>query len=332
MDKNKLIDFFKKKKVIVTGGTGLIGRSVVNKLCDYEAEVTIISLDQINVDERAEHVFGDLTDFNFCKKVSKDKDYALHMSGIKGSVKVTIEKPASFFVPLIMMNTNFLEACRQNSIKKLVYTSSIGAYSSREIFKEEDSSFSEPPMDMFPGWAKRMAELQIQAYKKQYDLKDYYIVRPCNVYGPGDNFDPENAMVIPTLMNRIYNKENPVVIWGDGSSIRDFAYAEDVADGVILTLIKGTGDQEFLNLGSGKGYSIKQLVESLTKVQKFNYEFDTTKNSGFPRRIMNIDNAKKIIGYEPKVDLQEGLKRTWNWYLKNKNENDLRHNYFKNDS
>ncbi|WP_440908661.1 NAD-dependent epimerase/dehydratase family protein [Candidatus Pelagibacter sp.] len=332
MKKDKLIDFFKKKKVIVTGGTGLIGRSVVNKLCDYEAEVTIISLDKINVDERAEHVFGDLTDFNFCKKVSKNKDYALHMSGIKGSVKVTIEKPASFFVPLIMMNTNFLEACRQNSIKKLVYTSSIGAYSSREIFKEEDSSFSEPPMDMFPGWAKRMAELQIQAYKKQYDLKDYYIVRPCNVYGPGDNFDPENAMVIPTLMNRIYNKENPVVIWGDGSSIRDFAYAEDVADGVILTLIKGTGEQEFLNLGSGKGYSIKQLVESLTKVQKFNYEFDTTKNSGFPRRIMNIDNAKKIIGYEPKVDLQEGLKRTWNWYLKNKNENDLRHNYFKNDS
>ena len=139
-------------------------------------------------------------------------------------------------------------------------------------------------------------------------------------------------MVIPTLMNRIYNKENPVVIWGDGSSIRDFAYAEDVADGVILTLINGTGNQEFLNLGSGKGYTIKQLVENLSKVQKFNYEFDTTKNSGFPRRIMNIDNAKKIIGYNPKVDLEEGLKRTWNWYINNKNENDLRHNYFKNDS
>ena len=331
MDKNKLIDFFTKKKVIVTGGTGLIGRSVVNKLCDYEAEVTIIWLDKINVDERAEHVFGDLTDFNFCKKVSKGKDYALHMSGIKGSVKVTIEKPASFFVPLIMMNTNFLEACRQNSIKKLVYTSSIGAYSSREIFKEEDSSFSEPPMDMFPGWAKRMAELQIQAYKKQYNLKDNFIVRPCNVYGPGDNFDPENAMVIPTLMNRIYNKENPVVIWGDGSSIRDFAYAEDVAEGVILTIIHGTGSRDFLNLGSGVGYTIKQLVENLSIVQNFNYEFDTSKNSGFPRRIMNIDNAKKIIGYQPKVTLKDGLKKTWDWYIKNKNENELRHNYFKDD-
>jgi|TARA_B110000483_G_scaffold231168_1_gene297226 GDP-L-fucose synthase len=331
MTKNTFIDYFKEKKVIVTGGTGLIGRSVVNKLCNYGAKVTIISLDKINVDDRAEHIFGDLTDFNFCKKVSQGQDYAFHMSGIKGSVKVTIEKPASFFVPLIMMNTNFLEACRLNSVAKLVYTSSIGAYSSREIFKEEDSSFSEPPMDMFPGWAKRMAELQIQAYKKQYNLNNYFVVRPCNVYGPGDNFDPENAMVIPTLMNRIYNKENPVVIWGDGSSIRDFAYAEDVADGVILTIMHGTGNQDFLNLGSGEGYTIKQLVENLSTVENFNYRFDTTKNSGFPRRIMNIENAKKIIGYEPKVTLKDGLKKTWNWYIKNKNENDLRHNYFKDD-
>ena len=89
------------------------------------------------------------------------------MAGIKGSVKVTIEKPASFFVPLIMMNTNFLEASRLNGIKKLVYTSSIGAYSSREIFREEDSKFSEEPMDMFPGWAKRMGEMQAEAYSIQ---------------------------------------------------------------------------------------------------------------------------------------------------------------------
>lgn len=329
MKTNELINFFRNKNVIITGGTGLIGRFVVKKLCDYEAKVKIISLDKINIDKRAEHIYGDLTDFNFCKKITLNQDYAFHMSGIKGSVKVTIEKPASFFVPLIMMNTNFLEACRINSVSKLVYTSSIGAYSSREIFKEEDSNFSEPPMDMFPGWAKRMAELQIQAYKKQYNLENYYIVRPCNVYGPGDNFDPENAMVIPTLMNRIFNKEDPVIIWGDGSSIRDFAYAEDVADGIILTMIKGTGNFDFLNLGSGKGYTIKQLVEKLSNVVNFNYEFDITKNSGFPRRIMNIDNAKKVIGYNPKTNLEQGLKKTWEWYLKNKHENDLRHNYFK---
>ena len=214
MDSN-MRDFFKNKKIVITGGTGLIGRSVVKKLCDYQAIVKIISLDKLKVDDRADHVFGDLTDFNFCKDICKDQDYAFHMSGIKGSVKVTIEKPASFFVPLIMMNTNFLEACRLQNIKRLVYTSSIGAYSSREIFKEEEANVSEPPMDMYPGWAKRMAELQIQSYKKQYNLNNFFTVRPCNVYGPGDNFDPNNAMVIPTLMNRIYNKgcnEDPLFV------------------------------------------------------------------------------------------------------------------------
>ena len=227
---------FRKKKVVITGGTGLIGRFVVKRLCDFGSKVKIVSLDNFKVDKRAEHIKGDLTDFNFCKKVTRNQDYAFHMSGIKGSVKVTLEKPASFFVPLLMMNTNFLEASRLNGVKKLVYTSSIGAYSSREIFREKDSKVDEVPMDMFPGWAKRMAEMQIQSYKKQHKIKNYFIVRPCNVYGPGDNFDPKNAMVIPTLLNRISNKEDPVKIWGDGSAIRDFAYAEDIADGIILTL------------------------------------------------------------------------------------------------
>ena len=174
-----------------------------------------------------------------------------------------------------------------------------------------------------------MAEMQIIAYKKQYNIKNFFAVRPCNVYGPGDNFDPENAMVIPTLMNRIKKKENPVVIWGDGSAIRDFAYAGDVADGIILALMKGTGEYDFLNLGSGKGYSIKELVETLCKVVKFNYKFDKSKNSGFPKRIMNIENAKKILGFEPKVNLEEGLNETWNWYNQNSQQTNKRHNYFK---
>ena len=228
-----------------------------------------------------------------------------------------------------MMNTNFLEATRINKISKLVYTSSIGAYSSREIFKEEESDFKEEPMDMFPGWAKRMAELQVQAYKKQYNLNNFFVVRPCNVYGPGDNFDPENAMVIPTLLNRIANKENPVTIWGDGSAIRDFAFAEDVADGIILTLIEGTGEFDFLNLGSGIGYTIKELVETLSSFLDFNYEFDVSKPSGFPKRVMSIKNAKKIIGYNPQFSLKMGLQKTWEWYTDNREENNLRHNYFK---
>jgi GDP-L-fucose synthase len=329
MNLKELNFFFEKKNILISGGTGLIGRFVVAKLCNFNANVTVVSLDDIVVDKRAKYIKGDLTNFEFCKEVTKNIDYAFHISGIKGSVKMTIEKPASFFVPLIMMNTNFLEACRLNSVNRLVYTSSIGAYSSREIFIEDEEDINKPPMDMFPGWAKRMAEMQIKAYKKQYNLKNFFAVRPCNVYGPGDNFDPDNAMVIPTLINRIFNKEDPVIIWGDGSAVRDFAYAADVADGIILTIVKGTGNFDFLNLGSGNGYTIRELIETLSEIVSFNYRFDKTKDSGFPKRIMNIDNAKKILGYSPEVSLKEGLKETWSWYINNSAQNKKRHNYFK---
>jgi GDP-L-fucose synthase len=226
-----------------------------------------------------------------------------------------------------MMNTNVLEACRVNTVRKVVYTSSIGAYASAEIFKETEN-LDGPPMDMAPGWAKRMAELQIQAYKIQYGLDNFAIVRPCNVYGPGDNFDPNNAMVIPSLMYRIYHKENPLVVWGDGSAIRDFAYSRDVAEGVILALYYGT-KSGFVNLGSGKGYSIKKLVETLHSLIDFNYKFDTTKSSGFPKRVMDISLAKKLIHYNPTTTLLDGLKQTWDWFVKNQDEHLKKMNYFK---
>jgi len=323
----KTKNFYKNKKVIVTGGTGLIGRAIVKKLCDYNAKVTVISLDKLILDKRAKYIYGDLCSFDFCKKITKKTDYAFHISGIKGSVKATLEKPASFFVPLLMMNTNFLEACRINKVKRLVYTSSIGAYSSMSVFKEESANIEKSPMDMYPGWAKRMAELQIISYKKQYKLKNYFVVRPCNVYGPGDNFDPKNAMVIPTLIRRIYRKENPVVIWGDGSAIRDFAFSDDVADGVINTLIYGTGKYDFLNLGGGRGYKIKDLVKALRSFLNFNYKFDSSKNSGWPKRVMSIKNSNKIIKFNPKTSLTEGLQKTWDWYITNSKEFVKRKNY-----
>ncbi len=250
MIEDNILKSFVKKNVLVTGGTGLIGRQVVDILCKAGANVRIVSLDKIKVDKRVKHIFGDLADFELCKKITKGMDFVFHLAGIKGSVEVTKRQPASFFVPLLQMNTNILEACRINNVKKVVYTSSIGAYASAEVFKEGEN-LEGPPMDMFPGWAKRMAELQIQAYNIQYGLDNFAIVRPCNVYGPGDNFDPENAMVIPSLMYRIYHKENPVVVWGDGTAIRDFAFSRDVAEGIILALHFGT-KSKFVNLGSGQ--------------------------------------------------------------------------------
>ncbi len=318
---------FEGKKVLVTGGTGMIGRQVVGLLAGAGALVTSVSLDNLNVSDKAEHVFGDLTSFDFCKEITRGKDYAFHVAGVKGSVEVTRNRPASFFVPLLMMNTNVLEACRLNGVAKVVYTSSIGAYASAEVFREDENLAGEP-MDTYPGWAKRMAEMQIQTYRVQYNLNNFAVVRPCNVYGPGDNFDPENAMVIPSLMQRIFRGEDPVVVWGDGSAVRDFAYSRDVAEGVILALYYGTGPG-FVNLGSGSGYTIKELVETLRGFINFNYKFDTSRSSGFPRRVMDISLARKLIHYNPTTSLEDGLKQTWDWFTKNQDEHHKRLNYFK---
>jgi GDP-L-fucose synthase len=224
-----------------------------------------------------------------------------------------------------MFNTNVLEASRRNNVEKLVYTSSIGAYSPAEVFIETENREG-APQDMYPGWAKRMAELQIRAYKEQYDL-DWSVVRPCNVYGPGDNFDPKNAMVIPSLLHRIASGEKPLKVWGDGTAIRDFAYSRDVALGIIQALHHGTrGD--FVNLGSGEGFSVKQLVETLKEFIDFEYEFDLSKPSGFPKRVMDISRAKGWINYNPQTSLREGLELTWNWFMQNRDEYLKRQNYF----
>lgn len=321
---------FDGRRIIVTGGTGMIGRQIVDILCEAGADVVSVSLDRLELDPRARHVYGDLSSFEFCRDVTADADFVIHAAGIKGSVEVTKSQPASFLVPLLMMNTNMLEAARLNRVGKVVYTSSIGAYAAGEVFREADDDFSQPPMDAFPGWAKRMAELQIEAYRIQYGLENFAIVRPCNVYGPGDNFDPKNAMVIPALMARIRGGESPLRIWGDGSAVRDFAYARDVAAGVILALWHGTGGG-FVNLGSGSGYTIRELVETLARVVSIDYEFDTSKSAGYPRRVMDISKARETIGFEPATSLEDGLRQTWAWYLAHGDEQAARFEPFGTD-
>jgi GDP-L-fucose synthase len=328
MIQEEIVRDAKGKAAIVTGGTGMIGREVVRLLCDAGVSVRSVSLDKIEtLDKRAEQVFGDLTDFKLCKELMRGTDWVFHIAGIKGSIEVTKTKPASSFVPLLMMNTNVLEAARLNRCERVVYTSSIGAYSSAEVFIEDQHNEVGAPMDMFPGWAKRMAELQVQAYKTQYGLDNFAVVRPCNVYGPGDNFDPANAMVVPSLMSRIMSGENPVRIWGDGTAVRDFLYSTDCAEGVIQALYYGTRGS-FVNLGSGIGVTVRELVETLASFIDFKYEFDTTKPSGFPRRVMDITRARKWLGYNPSTTLRQGLTQTWNWFRAHRDEYLRRHNYF----
>ena len=140
--------------------------------------------------------------------------------------------------------------------------------------------------------------------------------------------DPANAMVVPTLLMRIHRGERPVMIWGDGTAIRDFVYSRDVAEGILLALHHGTRGS-YVNLGSGAGVTIQQLIETLGGFLDFSYQFDVSKPGGFPKRVMDISRAREWIGYQPTTSLTEGLRATWDWFIANQDEYLQKQNYFK---
>lgn len=320
---------FDGKKVLVTGGTGLIGIPLVKMLVERGAKVRIASMDDPSrAHSQADFYRVNLMEFENCIKVCSGMDFVFHLAGIKGSPAMTKKKPASFFVPTITFNTNMMEAARQCKVKRYLFTSTIGVYAPAEVFYE-DSVWKTFPSenDKFAGWAKRMGELQAEAYRIEYGWTDIAIVRPANVYGPYDNFDPDNAMVIPSLIKRALDGENPLVVWGDGSSIRDFIHASDVARGMLLAIEKGSGKE--MNLGSGLGVSIKQIVEIIVDNMEIRPKvvWDTSKPSGDKKRLMDISRAR-AIGFQPKISIRDGIKETIQWYKENRNIANKRYNVF----
>ncbi len=320
---------YKGKKVLVTGGTGLIGRPLVEMLIEQGARVCIASLDdpsRAHPDATFKQL--DLTRFDNCMNACEGVDSVFHLAGIKGSPAMTQKKPASFFVPTILFNTNMMEAARQAGAKRYLFTSTVGVYAPAEVFFEDDVWKSFPsPHDKFAGWAKRMGELQAEAYGIEHGWKEIAIVRPANVYGPYDNFDPANAMVIPSLIRRALDGENPLVVWGDGSAVRDFIHARDVARGMLLAMEKGGGKP--INLGSGQGVSIRELVEIIVGGMEKPPEivWDTSKPSGDKKRLMDVERARSI-GFEPEIAIEQGLREVMEWYRQNKDLAQKRYNVF----
>lgn len=323
---------YKNKKVLVTGGTGLIGIPLVQMLLDKEAKVRIVSLDDPSrANVAAEFLRLDLTKFDNCMEACEGMDFVFNLVGIKGSPAMTSKKPASFFVPTMLFNTNMMEAARRCKAKKYLYTSTVGVYSPAEVLYEDDVWKTFPSEnDKFAGWAKRMGEIQAEAYKIEYGWKDIAIVRPANVYGPHDNFDHNNAMVIPSLIKRAVDGENPLVVWGDGSSVRDFIHATDVARGMLLVM-KNIPVHP-VNIGSGKGVSIKEIAELIVKNMKVRPEvvWDISKPSGDKKRLMDVSRAKSI-GFEPHISIEEGIKEVIEWYKVNKDVANKRYNIFTQD-
>jgi len=223
--------------------------------------------------------------------------------------------------PMLLFNTNLLEAARKQGVERYLFSSTIGVYKPSELSSEDDVWETFPSRnDWFAGWTKRMGELQVEAARKEYGWENISIVRPANTYGPYDNFDTEAAAVIPSLIKRALGlKEGEIFeIWGDGSQIRDFVYSEDVARGMLLAMEKRI--TEPINLGSGEGCSIRQIVDVIMGNLDNQPEvfWDASKPSGDNIRLMDVSRAKRLLEWEPLVSLEEGVRKTMKWYVETK--------------
>ena len=313
-------NFYKNKKVLITGGTGLIGMQLSKILADYGSKVTVVSLDRpTKIDRRIKFIRKDLRYLQNCLDVCNKIDYVFHLAGVKGSPKMTLQKPASFMTPTLLFSINMLEAARQKKVKRYLLTSSIGVYApSNKLY--EDSVWKTYPSkyDYIPGWTKRICELQAEAYKIEHNYNNICIVRPANVYGPYDNFEKSNSMVIPALINKALNSKKYLDVWGDGSAIRDFVFSEDVAKGMALALSKGIYYP--INLGSGVGVKIKKIAETIAKLVPngpLQIRWDKSKPTGDKIRLMSIKKAKNI-GYKQNINITDGIKKTIDWYVNSK--------------
>ena len=321
-------DKFQNKNILVAGGTGLVGQQLTKQLVDLGANVFVSSLDDEEMAPEGikDYYKLDMSVKENCKKVCKDKNIVFSLLGATGSPATNFKNPATFMMGNLLTALNMLEGARQSDVEEYMYTSTYGVYSNKgEMIENKMWENNPSENDRFAGWAKRMGELQVEAYKKQYKWNKIYIVRPANIYGPYSNFDEKNSMVVASLIKKFFENKGVVYIWGDGSPIRDFVYSKDVASMMISVVEKEI--LEPINLGSGKGVSISQLVnviynsKFLTKKPKIKYEKD--RPMGDKIRVLNTKKAE-LYNIYPKVSLQDGIEETIQWYLSNIEKIDLK--------
>lgn len=326
------VNIFKNKNILVAGGTGMVGQQLVPKLLKLNANVTIASLDdsRLNKNSNVDFYQKDLININNCLEVTKGKDIVFNLLGVTGSPKINITNPGSFMMSNLYCAVNLLYASQKNNVKRYMYTSTYGVYGESSIMKEDFVWKTFPSEhDKYAGWAKRMGELQVEAYKKEFNFESLHVIRPANIYGPHININPKNSMVIGSLIRRIIEGENPLNIWGDGSNIRDFVYSEDVAEAMIQVIEKNINIP--INIGSGKGTSIKNLVEAIVSSKyiknKPSIKYDSAQPSGDKIRILDTSLANSY-GINCNKTLNEGIDLTLEWYLSEKNLIKEKYNYF----
>jgi GDP-L-fucose synthase len=317
--KNNMDNFYKNKNILVTGGTGLIGRPLVEMLVNLGSNVRIASLDDPSRSHpQAEFKRVDLTRYESCEEVCKDMDYVFHLAGIKGSPAMTQKKPASFFVPTILFNTNMMEAANNQKVKKYLFTSTVGVYSPAEVFYEDDVWKTFPSEnDKFAGWAKRMGELQAQAYAIEEGWKDIAIVRPANVYGPYDKFNSEKSHVFSATITKVMNsKDGKIRIWGDGKEKRDLLYCSDIVNFIDRSIRYQESPFGLYNVGAGESISINGLVRKIMTMAGRDLEMIHDLSKPSIKTSLSLDSSKSYneLGWKPEIPLDLGIQKTIKWY------------------
>lgn len=312
------MDFWKDKRILLTGGAGFLGSHLAENLIHQKG----VSPSQIVIPRSKK---SDFRIWENCRKATENADIVIHLAARVGGIGFNQKYPGTLFYDNIMMGAQLMEAARLAGVKKFVQVGTVCSYPKYTPvpFKEENLWNGYPEETNAPyGIAKKALLVMAQAYRKQYGMNIIYLI-PVNLYGPKDNFDLESSHVIPALIRKftdaVEKKERSVRVWGTGKASREFLYVEDAAEG-ILSATERYDRPDPINLGTEKEITIKQLVDLIAHLTGFDGQiiWETTKPDGQPRRCLETSRAKKEFGFEAKTDFVEGLKRTIDWYLSTK--------------
>jgi GDP-L-fucose synthase len=313
LDGGDTMAFWRERRILVTGGAGFLGTHVVRKLQAHGSPAVIVP---------RSHEF-DLRDKTATIRLFEQArpDLVIHLAAVVGGIGANRQHPGQFFYDNAIMGLQLLEQARLFGVEKVLVLGTVCAYPkfTPVPFCEADLWNGYPEETNAPyGLAKKMLLVQAQAYRQEYGLNAIYLL-PVNLYGPGDNFDPETSHVIPALIRKslaaVEGGQDEVVVWGTGQASREFLYVEDAAEAIVLAS-EHYDDPEPVNLGSGREISIKELVELIAELTGFTgrLEWDTTKPDGQPRRCLDTSRAERAFGFRAQTDFREGLQRTIAWY------------------
>jgi len=312
--------FYRDKRVLVTGGTGFVGTHFVQALVEQGARV------RISVHKRApliehdsvERVSADLNNLDDCLKVCEGIDYVFHAAGAVAAAGVTVTNPMSAIAANLVLTVRVLEAAWSRNVKRiLIFSSGTTAYPDVDYPVKEEEMWGAPPPSVYfgYGWMRRYLELLGEFVASKSDM-GVAICRPTAVYGRYDDFDPKTSHVIPALIRRAIEGENPFIVWGTGDEVRDFLYVTDLVRGCMLLLEKHAVCDP-VNIGYGKSVKIREVVEIILKAashDKADVVFDASKPTTIPVRMVDTAKAKKLLGFEPEVTLENGLRDTVEWF------------------